>query len=171
MPSVTRAPLYLGPSWRSRLRTGWNFMKRGVCYCTAIVLLLYCYCTVQVYGAFVHWKDSNMVLLQSSAEAQTQLRWVGLALFFMENDVNRRLPQWKMILIEDYLNWRLLKWRITSVEDYVNGRVNQWKMVFLEDDFTGRRSQLKTTSMEDDPNARPLQYIKLSLLGQINVIY
>ena len=56
-------------------------------------LLLYCYCTVQVYGAFVHWKDSNMVLLQSSAEAQTQLRWVGLALFFMENDVNRRLPQ------------------------------------------------------------------------------
>ena len=57
------------------------------------------------------------------------------------------------------------------MEDYVNGRVNQWKMVFLEDDFTGRRSQLKTTSMEDDPNARPLQYIKLSLLSQINVIY
>ena len=66
----------------------------------------------------------------------------------MEDDLNGRLPQWKMIqakntFIKEYLNRRQRQWNTSSLEDDLNGRRPKWKMTSIKynlnlDDLHGR---------------------------------
>ena len=40
----------------------------------------------------------------------------------MEDDFNRRQPQWKTTTLEDDLNAKRPQWKITSTENNLNGR-------------------------------------------------
>ena len=109
------------------------------------------------------------------AQSQLQLNWTELALISaytppthppgksktystgplkMEDDLNRRRPQWKTTSMEDYLNARRPQLKTTSMEDDLNGRQPQWKTTSMENDLNGRRPQWKTTSIEDNLNGR-----------------
>ena len=49
----------------------------------------------------------------------------------MEDDLNKRRPQWKTTSMEGDFDGRQPQWKKTSMEDYINGRQPQWKMTTI----------------------------------------